>query len=78
MEKIKYRYNGEYAVKYESLIYKNKDSVELFDCVNWEFVDTKNMTVEWLADLVAEIGWTGRDITEEEYNEIINKEKKED
>lgn len=75
MAERKYRYNGEYAVKYDSPIASNMESVELFDCLNWKFVDTSKYSLDQIVDIVSEVWGTWREITEEEYNEVIKKEE---
>ena len=75
MSDTKYRYNGEYAVKYTIPVTdETKDSnVELYDRVwNW-FVDVSTIKTDELVSLISEIWWTWRDISEEEYNKITKK-----
>ncbi len=77
MENYKYRYNWEYAVKYTIPVTdETKDSnVELYDRFWKWFVDVANIKTDELVSLISEIWWTWRDISEEEYERIINNEK---
>lgn len=74
MEETKYRYNGEYAVKYTiPVTEETKDSnVEIYDRYNESMLDTAQMTAKDIVSLISEIWGTWRDISEEEYNQIIN------
>ena len=75
MNEVKIRSNGEYAVKYKSPIYENKDDVEIFDIHSWKMLDIKSMTVDQICDITSEVWWTWRNISEDEYNSIINKKE---
>lgn len=74
MEETIYRYNGEYAVKYTiPVTEETKDTnVELYDKYNDSMVDVSQMTAKDLVSLISEIWGTWRNISEEEYNQIVN------
>jgi hypothetical protein len=75
MGETRYEYNGEYAMKFISPIVDHKEAVELFDCLNWQLVDVSDFSVKELAETAGEISATWRHISEEEYNDIINKKR---
>ena len=71
----RYEYNGEYAIKFDSPIYEHKESVELYDCLNWKMLDTTDYSVNELAEIAWEVSASGRHISEEEFNNLINKKR---
>lgn len=56
----------------------NLDEVQIFDRLNWKFRDITERDRKQLIKVLGDVTENGKQITEEEYNEIINKEKKED
>jgi hypothetical protein len=74
MEETKYRYNWEYAIKYTiPVTEETKDSnVEIYDRYNDSILDTAQMTAKEIVSLISEVWGTWRDITEEEYTQIVN------
>lgn len=75
MEKTRYEYDGEYAMKFISPIVDHKEAVELYDCQHWVMVDSDKLSVNELAEIAWEVSAWWRSITEEEYNEIVNKKR---
>ena len=73
MNESTFRSNGEYAVKYKSPIYKNKDDVEIFDINSWKMLDVTSWTVDQICDVTSEVWWTWRDISEADYNKRTKK-----
>lgn len=70
---IEYYYSGEYATKSPLVLTEeNKDQVEIYDCHESQPVDVSQKSINELAKILAEIDANWREITEEEYNEIVN------
>ena len=70
-----YSYDGEYAVKFTRPVNEDtKDQVQIYDRYSWNMLDTKDLTLDYILNLISEVWWKWRFITEKEYNEII-KEK---
>lgn len=74
MSETRYWYNWEYACKCTIPITEStKDTnVEIYDRYNDSMLNISEMTAKELIDLTWEIWGTWREITEEEYNKIIN------
>lgn len=70
--------NMEYAVKTVIPYWEYKDEREVFNRTSWKFVDISDWTKDRLFELTSDVEWNWHPITEEEYNEIVSKEKKED
>lgn len=71
MNELNCFFNGEYAVKYISPLKSHKSEVELFSCLNWNMVNTDDMPVESLVDIVSEVWASWRRVSEDEFNEIV-------
>jgi len=70
---IEYYYSGEYATKSPLVLTdENKDQVEIYDCHESQPIDVSQKSINELAKILAEIDANWREITEEEYNEIVN------
>lgn len=76
MKEIEYWKNNEYAMKAVIPFNKYWDEWEVFDRIAWKFLDITDWSKQQILDLDSEVVWQGHIITEEEYNEIINNEKK--
>lgn len=70
---IEYYYSGEYATKSPLVLTdENKDQVEIYDCHESQPIDVSQKSINELGKILAEIDANWREITEEEYNEIVN------
>ena len=68
--------NSEYAVKTVAPYWENKDKWEVFDRMAWKFSDISKLSKEQLYDLTSDVILNWHEISEEEYNKIIQEEKK--
>ena len=71
-----YRYDWEYAVKFTRPVNEDtKNQVEIYDRYAWNMLDVNSMTVDNICDILSEVWWKWRSITEDEYNKIVSKKE---
>lgn len=75
---VEYYKNTEYAVKSVAPIWKYKGEREFFDRLAGALLDTTDWTEDHMLELDSYVAANWNKLTEEEYNEIVSKEKKED
>ena len=72
-KQIEYHYSGEYATKSPLVLTEeNKNQVEIYDCHESQPIDVSEKSVNDLAKILADIDANWREITEEEFNKIVN------